>query len=243
MNMRRMPFVMLLTVSALAVACSDPPAVETPPQPTSEPAPTAAPTAAETAAPTATAAATAAPTATAAVEAPPPPKPAKEKIVGKWQFSFEGEPKAKAEEAAKKKFPNDKDQAKRDAEIKKIEEAAAGEWIEFADGYYVSHVTEKGKDKVVAKMKYDVVKDESTSLTIDLAKAVPERAARAKAVVSDPETFERLRNDGAVVLDIARGKAMDHIRPIAQKLLGKAVFENNPEVQTIAYNQEAIAAE
>lgn len=78
---------------------------------------------------------------------------------------------------------------------------------------------------------------------IDLAKGVPERAARAKAVVTDPETFERLRNDGAVVLDIARGKAMDHIRPIAQKLLGKAVFENNPEVQTIAYNEEAIAAE
>jgi len=166
MNMRRLPFVMLLSVSALAVACGDPPPVETPPQPTGEPAATAAPTAAETAAPTATAAATAAPTATAAVEAPPPPKPAKEKIVGKWQFSFEGEPKAKAEEAAKKKFPKDADQAKRDAEVKKVEEAAAGEWIEFVDGFYVSHVTEKGKDKIVLKVKYDVVKDENTALTM-----------------------------------------------------------------------------
>lgn len=166
MNMRRLPFVMLLSVSALAVACGDPPPVETPPQPTGEPAATAAPTAAETAAPTATAAMTAAPTATAAVEAPPPPKPAKEKIAGKWQFSFEGEPKAKAEEAAKKKFPKDADQAKRDAEVKKVEEAAAGEWIEFADGYYISHVTEKGKDKVVLKVKYDVVKDENTALTM-----------------------------------------------------------------------------
>lgn len=78
---------------------------------------------------------------------------------------------------------------------------------------------------------------------IEMAKAVPERAARAKAVATDPETLERLRNDGAVVLDIARGKAMDHIRPIAQKLLGKAVFENNPEVRTVAYSEEPIAAE
>ena len=50
--------------------------------------------------------------------------------------------------------------------MKKVEEAAAGEWIEFADSFYVSHVTEKGKDKVVLKVKYDVVKDENTSLTM-----------------------------------------------------------------------------
>jgi predicted nucleotide-binding protein (sugar kinase/HSP70/actin superfamily) len=78
---------------------------------------------------------------------------------------------------------------------------------------------------------------------VGFAKAVPERAARAKAVVTDPETFARLRNDGAVVLDIARGKAMDHLRPIAQKLLGKAVFENNAELHTVGYAEEAIAAE
>lgn len=164
MNMRRLPFLMLLSASALAVACSDPPPAENPPQPTSEPAPSAAPTAAETAAPTAAPVETAAPT--AAAEALPPPRPAKDKIVGQWQFSFEGEPKAKAEEEAKKKFPKDKDQAKRDDHLKKVAEAAAGEWIEFVDGYYVSHVTEKGKDKLVAKMKYDVVKDENTSITM-----------------------------------------------------------------------------
>lgn len=166
MNMRRLPFMMLLSISALAVACSDPPPAETPPQPTTEPAVTAAPTAAETAAPTATAAMTAAPTATAATPPPPPAKPGKEKIVGMWQFSFEGEPKAKAEEAAKKKFPNDKDQAKRDAEVKKVEEAAAGEWIEFKDGFYISHVTEKAKDKIVLKVKYDITKDDNTAVTM-----------------------------------------------------------------------------
>ena len=78
---------------------------------------------------------------------------------------------------------------------------------------------------------------------VELAKAVPGRAARAKAVMTDPETYEMLRNDGAVVLDVARGKAMDHLRPIAQKLLGKAVFENNAELHTVGYAEEAIAAE
>ncbi|MBK8254346.1 MAG: hypothetical protein IPK82_16970 [Polyangiaceae bacterium] len=142
------------------------PPAENPPQPTTAPSATAAPTAVETAAPTATAAATAAPTATAAVEAPPPPKPGKDKIVGMWMFSFEGEPKAKAEEEAKKKYPKDADQAKRDEYVKKIAETAAGEWIEYKDGYYISHVTEKGKDKIVAKMKYEVTKDESSSITM-----------------------------------------------------------------------------
>ncbi len=78
---------------------------------------------------------------------------------------------------------------------------------------------------------------------IDLAKALPARAVSVKAFVSDPETLVRLRNDADVLLDVARGKAMDHIRPVAQKLLGKAIFENNSELQTVAYNEEAIAAE
>ncbi|MEZ4302055.1 MAG: 2-hydroxyglutaryl-CoA dehydratase [Polyangiaceae bacterium] len=77
---------------------------------------------------------------------------------------------------------------------------------------------------------------------VDMMKAVPVGAAKVKAVATDPETFERLRNDGAVLLDMARGKAMDHIRPIAQKLLGKAVFENNSELRTVRY-EEPIAAE
>ncbi|MBK8254344.1 MAG: 2-hydroxyglutaryl-CoA dehydratase [Polyangiaceae bacterium] len=78
---------------------------------------------------------------------------------------------------------------------------------------------------------------------IDLVKRVPAKAAEVKALATNPETYDRLRNDGAVVYDMARGKAMDHIRPIAQKLLGKAVFENNPEVTTVGYSEEAIAAE
>jgi predicted nucleotide-binding protein (sugar kinase/HSP70/actin superfamily) len=78
---------------------------------------------------------------------------------------------------------------------------------------------------------------------VELAKGLPARAIEAKAFVADPETYARLRNDAEVLLDVARGKAMDHIRPVAQKLLGKAVFENNSELQTVAYNEEAIAAE
>lgn len=166
MNMRRLPFVMLLSVSALAVACGDPQPAENPPQPTSTPTAEPAPTAAETAAPTATAAVTAAPTATAAVEAPPPPKPAKERIVGKWGFSFEGDIKAKHEEELKKKFAKEKDTKKLDEAMKKLADEAAGEWVEFVDGAYVSHVTEKGKDKVVLKVKYEVVKEDAGSLTM-----------------------------------------------------------------------------
>jgi predicted nucleotide-binding protein (sugar kinase/HSP70/actin superfamily) len=78
---------------------------------------------------------------------------------------------------------------------------------------------------------------------VGLAKAAPESVSRAAAFLSDPETHERLRHDAAVVYDIARGKAMDHLRPIAQKLLGKAVFENNSELHTVGYSEEAIAAE
>ena len=165
MNMRRLPFVMLLTVSAMAMACGDPPPADNPPQPTNEPAATAAPTGAETAAPASTAATTAAPATTAAAVTPPA-KPAKEKIVGKWQFSFEGEVKAKHEEELKKKFAKEKDTKKFDAEIKKLEDAAAKEWVEFVDGFYVSHADDKGKDKVVLKVKYEVVKEDGGSITM-----------------------------------------------------------------------------
>jgi hypothetical protein len=158
MNTRHLALVVLMTVPAWA-ACSEDPAPQPPPQPTA--AATADPAPA-TAAPTADPA----PPATAAEPPPPPPKPGKEKIVGKWQFSFEGDPKAKADEAAKKKFPKDKDQAKRDAFVQKIADEAAGEWIEFADGYYVSHTTPKGKDKVVLKVKYDVASDDNTKVSL-----------------------------------------------------------------------------
>jgi hypothetical protein len=172
MNMRRLPFVMLMTVSALAVACGDPQPPENPPQPTATATAEPAPTAVETAAPTATAAVTAAPTAAPVVEAPPA-KPGKEKIVGTWQFSFEGDIKAKHEEELKKKFAKEKDTKKFDEAMKKLTDEAAGEWVEFKDGYYISHVTEKGKDKVVLKVKYEVVKDDPTSVTMKPA-AKPE---------------------------------------------------------------------
>jgi hypothetical protein len=163
MNMRRLPFVMLLTVSAWSAACSDPPPVDTPPQPTGSASVDAAPSAVP--AVSATAAATTAATTAPVVETPiVAPKPAKEKLVGKWQFSFEGEPKA--EEEGKKKFAKEKDTKKLDAYMKGIEDEAAGEWIEFADGTYISHVTEKTKDKVILKVKYDVTKDDNTSLTM-----------------------------------------------------------------------------
>ena len=83
----------------------------------------------------------------------------------------------------------------------------------------------------------------TASNVIELAKAVPGRVAKAGAFFADPETHERLRHDAAVVIDIARGKAMDHLRPVAQKLLGKAVFENNSELKTVGYAEETIAAE
>jgi hypothetical protein len=174
MNMRRLPFVLALTVSGWAVACSDTPAADNPPQPTGTATASAAPTMTETAAPTATAAMTAAPTATAEVAPPPPaPKAGKEKIVGKWQFSFEGEPKAKAEEEGKKKFPKDKDAKKLEAFIKGIETEAAGEWIEFSADTYTSHTTEKGKDKVVLEVKYEIVKDDNTTLVTKAGKDKP----------------------------------------------------------------------
>lgn len=151
MKTRILPLFALLMVAA----CADPPAPETPAQPTAAPEASAAPTVAETAAP-----------APPPVVEAPPAKPGKEKIVGKWQFSFEGDPKTQAEDAAKKKFPKDKDQKKRDAHVQKIADAAAGEWIEFADGEYISHTTVKGKDKVVLKIKYEVAADESSKITM-----------------------------------------------------------------------------
>jgi predicted nucleotide-binding protein (sugar kinase/HSP70/actin superfamily) len=97
--------------------------------------------------------------------------------------------------------------------------------------------------KLTRTERAKIAAKKTVAKVVDFVKAVPGRALAAKAVVTNPETIERLRNDATVVYDIARGKAMDHLRPIGQKLLGKAVFENNPEVRTVAYSEEAIAAE
>lgn len=197
MNMRRLPFVLALTVSGWAVACSDTPQADNPPQPTGSATASAAPTAMETAAPTATAAVTAAPTATATAEAATPPpvvKTGKEKIVGKWTFSFEGEPKAKAEEEAKKKFAKEKDAKKQEAAIakhmKEVEDAAAGEWIEFTADTYISHVTEKGKDKVVYEGKFEIVKDDNTNFVTKPGKDKPKVGKAPPAGTEITTTFK-----------------------------------------------------
>ncbi len=88
-----------------------------------------------------------------------------------------------------------------------------------------------------------VAAKKTASNVVSIAKAAPSRVAAVGAFLVDPETRTRLRHDAEVALDIARGKAMNHIRPIAQKLLGKAVFENNSELRTVGYAEEVIAAE
>jgi predicted nucleotide-binding protein (sugar kinase/HSP70/actin superfamily) len=78
----------------------------------------------------------------------------------------------------------------------------------------------------------------------DAAVAAPGAAARAVAFARDPETQDRVRHDYELVSDLVRGKAKERLLPLAQKLLGKAYFENNREVaETVAYSGEPIAAE
>lgn len=213
MNMRRLPFVLAFAVSGWAVACSDTPPADNPPQPTASATASAAPTAMETAAPTATA--TAAPTATAtAAEVTPPapaPKPGKEKILGKWQFSFEGEPKAKIEEEGKKKFAKEKDTKKFDAWMKQHEDEAAGEWIEFTADTYTSHVTEKGKDKVVFEGKYEIVKDDNTTLVAKPGKDKPkvgkiDPKAEITTTFKDDNTIEMMDPVKKIKLVFKRSK-------------------------------------
>ncbi len=75
--------------------------------------------------------------------------------------------------------------------------------------------------------------------------SVPGLVAQAKATLTSPETKERLTEDYALVRDLIKGKAMERFQPLAQKLMGKAVFENNPEVAHLVDtgNDMAIAAE
>jgi hypothetical protein len=76
------------------------------------------------------------------------------------------------------------------------------------------------------------------------ALAAPGVAQQAVAFARDPETHDRVRHDYELLRDLARGKAKERLIPLAQKLLGKAYFENNREVaETVAYNDEPIAAE
>jgi len=77
----------------------------------------------------------------------------------------------------------------------------------------------------------------------EIAAAAPGAARKAAAFARDPETRERLAQDWELVRDLAQGKARELLLPLGQRLLGKAVFENNPEVATVAYSGEPIAAE
>jgi hypothetical protein len=77
----------------------------------------------------------------------------------------------------------------------------------------------------------------------DAAIAAPGAAKKAVAFARDPETRERLGQDFALVRELVEGKAKERLVPLAQQLLGKAVFENNREVSTVGYGDEPIAAE
>jgi predicted nucleotide-binding protein (sugar kinase/HSP70/actin superfamily) len=81
----------------------------------------------------------------------------------------------------------------------------------------------------------------------DAAIAAPGAVQKAVAFARDPETHERLHQDYLLVRDIASGKVKERAMPILQKLLGKAIFENNPEIRTETYavnvGGEPIAAE
>jgi hypothetical protein len=88
-----------------------------------------------------------------------PEKPAKEKIVGKWQFDLAGsDPGKKAEEDAKKKAGTD--EKKLAALLKPLQDSAAKEWIEFSADTYTSYVG----DKAIFQMKYEVAKEEGNTV-------------------------------------------------------------------------------
>lgn len=96
--------------------------------------------------------------------------------------------------------------------------------------------------KSAAERAVDKAKDIAAKAT-DVAKSAPAAIAKTYEVVTDPENIARVREDAMLVRDIVRGKAMDRFRPLLEKLMGKAVFENNPDIPTYAHNDEAIAAE
>ncbi len=94
---------------------------------------------------------------------------------------------------------------------------------------------ERTKKKVV---------DTATS-AVAAVKAAPGQARALYAWWKNPETQERLGHDLELVKDLAKGKADERFGPILKKLLGKAVFENNTELQHIVRQdaEDAIAAE
>jgi len=75
------------------------------------------------------------------------------------------------------------------------------------------------------------------------ALTAPAAARKVVAFARDPETHARLAQDYELARDLVQGKAKERFLPLLQKLLGKAVFENNPEVAHVGYSEEPIAAE
>jgi len=198
MNMRRLPFVMALTVSAWAVGCGDNQKVENPPQATTGPATmdtgpatTAAPATSSVAATTSSAPATSSET----VAQPPPVRPAKEKIVAKWQVTWDGDVRQKHEDEAKKKFAKEKDSKKSDAFLQKFKDEVAGEWIEFTADSLVWHKTEKGKDKVAIETKYKINKSDDTTLS-----ASPDGKPKTGKVDAKAEFAITFRDDSTIEL-------------------------------------------
>ncbi len=153
MNSRRLAYGILVAIAISA--CGEPPPPEAPPPVAPPPDPTPARTAEAAVAPEP------AKTAEAAVapEPPPPPKPVKERVIGKWQFELTGEARAFHEANVRKK--TGKDEAKFEKAMKEIEEAAKKEWVELTADTYTSWVG----DKIERQMQYTVVKEEGNTLT------------------------------------------------------------------------------
>jgi type IV secretory pathway VirB10-like protein len=161
MNNRRLSYGLLLALStALVAGCGEPATPEVPPQPTAAPEVPAPPPAALSAAP--------APAPVASAEPAPAPapaaKPAKEKWVGKFAQDFQGEVKDAFEADATKKFAKEKDTKKHDEAAKKAMEAVAQNTIDNTADTHTFSV----KGKAVHTIKYEVAKDEATSLTLKL---------------------------------------------------------------------------
>jgi len=72
-------------------------------------------------------------------------------------------------------------------------------------------------------------------------KSIPGKASAVVTKLQDPELHDLVKEDVALVVDLARGKAKERFAPLVSRLAGKAYFENNPEVRHVV--EEQIAAE
>jgi hypothetical protein len=175
--------VLALSTAMLAACGGDPPQPETPPPPAPaapEPTPAAEPAPAD-------------PGAAAGAEAPKkvdaaPAKPNKEKIAARWSFDFSGEAKTLAEEDAKKKSKDEKKQAEA---LTKAETAFTKKAVEFAG----DTVTVYDGDKAIKKVKYEVVKDEGSTLTI---KFVGKDEISKKDMATAPEMTISFKDDTTI---------------------------------------------